>query len=156
MNLSKKFNSGFTLIELLVVVAIIGVLASVVLASLNTARAKGANASIKTNLANMRTQGEIIYDSASPNIYTTFCTNTIIANQLTAAANSLGGTVNSTLGAAGGATLVSCHLAADSLSWAVSAGLKTPDGSFNYWCVDSTGVSKGEAAAILASATACL
>ncbi|OGI74862.1 hypothetical protein A2740_01870 [Candidatus Nomurabacteria bacterium RIFCSPHIGHO2_01_FULL_43_16] len=156
MNLRKVSKSGFTLIELLVVVAIIGILASVVLASLNTARAKGANASIKANLANMRAQGEILYDSLSPNTYTGFCTNAIIANQLTAAANSLGGTVNSTLTTDGGATLVSCHLAANNLSWAVSSGLKVAESSNNYWCVDSTGVSKGEAAAILASVTACL
>ena len=56
-------NKGFTLIELLVVIAIIGILSSVVLASLNTARNKGADAAIKSNLANARAQAELFYDA---------------------------------------------------------------------------------------------
>ena len=41
MNFSDKNSRGFTLIELLVVIAIIGLLSSVVFASLNAARVKG-------------------------------------------------------------------------------------------------------------------
>jgi len=56
--LSRK-SSGFTLIELLVVVSIIGVLASVVLASLNSARAKGKDAAIKEQILQYRTLLEL-------------------------------------------------------------------------------------------------
>ena len=68
-------KKGFTLIELLVVIAIIGILSSVVLASLNTARSKGSDAAVKANISNMRTEAEMWYDSQVPAAYTNFCTS---------------------------------------------------------------------------------
>ncbi len=59
---SKELKSGFTLIELLVVIAIIGILSSVVLASLNSARAKGEAARAKSQLVNMRAEAALFYD----------------------------------------------------------------------------------------------
>lgn len=54
---------GFTLIELLVVIAIIGVLASVVLASLNTARRKSRDARRITDLKQVQLALELYFDA---------------------------------------------------------------------------------------------
>ncbi len=59
----KIKNRGFTLIELLVVIAIIGILSSVVLASLNTARQKGRDARRISDLKQIRTAIDLYYDS---------------------------------------------------------------------------------------------
>ena len=76
--IKQKFTQGFTLIELLVVIAIIGILASVVLASLNTARDKGRDAAARSDLNNMRAQAQIIYDNTGS--YDTVCEDqTILA-----------------------------------------------------------------------------
>ena len=58
-----KRTRGFTLIELLVVIAIIGMLSSVVLASLNTARAKARDARRVSDLKQMQLALELYYDS---------------------------------------------------------------------------------------------
>ncbi len=52
---------GFTLIELLVVIAIIGLLSSVVLASLNGARKKGRDARRTADLKQIQTALELYY-----------------------------------------------------------------------------------------------
>ncbi len=136
-------KKGFTLIELLVVIAIIGILSSVVLASLNSARAKGADAAVKSNLDNARAQAELFYDSNS-STYTGVCTagaGTINAGVLAAAkATGLSAiTVNGT----GTLTTATCNTSGT--AWAAEAPLKT---SGHVWCVDSTGASKDETATI--------
>lgn len=54
---------GFTLIELLVVVAIIGMLSSVVISSLSTARAGAANEARNANISQMMTGMELHYNA---------------------------------------------------------------------------------------------
>lgn len=120
----SKLNcrGGFTLIELLVVIAIIGILSSVVLASLNSARKKGQVASIKSNLKNIIPQAELAYDV--PGNYSAVCTtDTKVASMLTAITNA-GGTAN-------------CY-SYNNTRWGVSAKLNS-DSTQNF-SVDSTGV----------------
>jgi len=76
----KKYNRGFTLIELLVVIAIIGILASVVLASLNSARDKANVAKVKSELNQFRLAIEFLYDDTGqyPNhLGSTPCTDNV-------------------------------------------------------------------------------
>lgn len=58
-----KSKKGFTLIELLVVVAIIGILSSIVLVSLNSARSKGRDASAKGSMSSARASAELYFDT---------------------------------------------------------------------------------------------
>ena len=58
-----KQQKGFTLIELLVVIAIIGILSSVVLASLNSARLKGRDAIRVSDMGQVKLALELYFDS---------------------------------------------------------------------------------------------
>lgn len=59
----KNTKKGFTLIELLVVIAIIGILSSVVLASLNTARRKSRDARRMADLQQIKLAAELYFDA---------------------------------------------------------------------------------------------
>ena len=59
----SSFTRGFTLIELLVVIAIIGILASIVLASLDSARKKGRDARRVADVKQIQLALELYYDS---------------------------------------------------------------------------------------------
>jgi len=60
----KAGGKGFTLIELLVVIAIIGILASIVLASLNTARRKSRDARRIADVKQIQLALELYFDAA--------------------------------------------------------------------------------------------
>lgn len=60
-----KPNKGFTLIELLVVIAIISILASVVLASLNSAREKARDAKRISDVKQLQLALELYFDDNS-------------------------------------------------------------------------------------------
>ncbi len=157
-NVDMNRQKGFTLIELLVVIAIIGLLAAIVLASLNTARAKGANAAVKANLANARAQAEIYYDTpANYGTVTTNSTSCSLASTVfdPAATNSINPNIVAA-GVAGSSTPACAYIGATGggTAWAATTALKTPEASNTYWCVDSTGTSKGTVGATIGSGDA--
>jgi prepilin-type N-terminal cleavage/methylation domain-containing protein len=138
--MSIKKQKGFTLIELLVVIAIIGILSSVVLASLNTARGKGSDAAVKSAMSSLQAQAAIYYDGAGAQ---TYLNGGAAVTSPTLAACTEAGTVFTDPQAAnivqniflnGNASTALCT--ASSTAYTISVTLK---GSGTSWCVDSNG-----------------
>ncbi len=157
----KNLKKGFTLIELLVVIAIIGILASVVLASLNTARGKGADAAIKANLSGIRAQAELYYDSNSSTYGAAGNCSVTNTGTVTAVSGACAGNIaadTSLINAVKAATSASgatgyVNIAANGAAWASWVPLKTT--TTYAQCVDSTGASKTLTSLPGASVTVC-
>ena len=127
---------GFTLIELLVVIAIIGILSSVVLASLNIARGKGNDAKTKSQLSGLRVAAETYYDTNGHygTVATDSCADVTPDFFEDVDSGMLQYTTQTNYPA--NATL-SCHT--DGVAFAVSALLLS---TTTAWCVDSAGASQ--------------
>ena len=156
----KNRSQGFTLIELLVVIAIIGILSAVVLASLNTARTKGSDAAIQSDLSAVQVQAEIFYGAGNRNKYNTDGTTGLAAGTCPTTGNTLFGdtvianAINGAVTANGGliGSVTKCAVANDGTSYAISFQSKVTN--TNWFCVDSTGNTTSDTKKATGGATA--
>lgn len=154
-NRKQKMKKGFTLLELLVVIAIIGILSSVVIVSLSSAKNKGNDSSTKAQLSKVRDLAEVFLQTSGAGGYIGFCTSATVGLQTTAVPSALlksSGATSfvSTFASAGTSSTVTCH--ETNTAWALSAPLRSETG---YWCADSAGASGKETAVLAANSAVC-
>lgn len=128
-------NKAFTLLELLVVIAIIGILASVVLSSLGSAREGADDVSIKASFSNMRAQADLFY-SDNGDSYIAFSEDECPTVPIVAPA--VGFNVFTQTQFVRATEGLNAYCASSASTWAAAAPLTDTD---TFYCVDSTGAA---------------
>ena len=149
--MNKQFKKGFTLIELLVVIAVIALLTAIVLASLSSAKSRGADANIKATLKGIQSQANLYFSNYGDfGIAANSCATagSIFTNVTTYGLSKL-------VTAAQAKTTVVCGASgAPATTWSVSAQSKANPAQF--MCVDSAGAFKIMTEGTPPSRSACL
>lgn len=137
-----KTNKGFSLIELLVVISIIGILAGIVIPSLQSAKFKANDSKVRSQMTNIRSSAQVYYDSndgqyGTADLPDNDCTSGT-ANTLTDDPK-----VAESLSTMPVGTIKKCVVTQGSHdAYAISASLSATGTAGDFWCIDNGGQSK--------------
>ncbi len=148
---SSAARRGFTLIELLVVIAIIGILSSVVLASLNTARSKGTDAKIQSEIRSIAVNAELYYDSNGNSYGTVHPSGGSCATGSLWTSSGVALILTDLTNAANGSAVPNPVCYSSATAYAI--GHQLTSSTTQFFCADSTG--KAGIGSAIVSSTAC-
>lgn len=128
-----KRARGFSLIEILITVAIIGILASLILAAVSGSRNKGHDARIRNDVSQLRYLAESVYDTQGAN-YANWSAHASVTTAITQLLDD----IDRNNGDTAGTPYVTIIRDSQTTDYCLSTPLRAQAGQ--YYCIDATGV----------------